>query len=335
MVLIMNCLIYLPANRGREALQIRNVHKVSIKSSLSSFTDTANVELIGSAYYKGSNTPLEELVKAGDPIEVYLRYDRHSEATEFVNENLEFVGFIKRVYPQNPVVLECEDYSYLLKNKAISKPISIRKGTLKQLLKLALPDGISFDSVDAQIGNYVCSQKTSAQLLDDIKKDYGLISNFRDRTLIVGQIYFGRDQKPVAIYRFGQNVKKDNLAYENREQNPLVIVKSKIKGQKKSLEARSGQEGGKEMTVKLDGIADKKLLQEIADRRFELLTRTVLKGSITGFGFPIVHPGDVVKLENARFAGFDGKSFFIDTVNQEFSSNGWERTVELGKMLNK
>lgn len=327
MVLILNCIVNFPATLERGAFQIRNVHKISIESSLKSFTDTAMVELASSAYYKGSSFPLELLIKAGDPIDIFLGYDNKNE--------LEFTGFVKQVSPQNPIKLECEDYSYLLKNKLIPKPISIRKGTLKELLKLVLPANIDFDSVDAPIASFVSKQKTAAQLLDDIKKDYGLIANFKDRTLIVGQIYFGIDQEPVGVYRFGQNVKKDNLTYENREQNPMVIVRSKIKGQKKSLEARRGSEGGKEMIVRLEGITDVKLLQQIADRRFELLTRTVLKGTLSAFGYPVVKPGDVVKLDNARFEGFDGKLFFVDSVKQEFGAGGWERNVELGKMLGK
>jgi hypothetical protein len=326
MVLILNALIVFDKTDKRPKIELREIARVSIEKSLLSFTDTATIEVAGSLYYKGKNTPIEKLVSAGDPLTIYLGYGQELKE--------EFTGFVKQVSPQNPIKIECEDYSYLLKNKVIEKAISIKQGTFKELLKKILPAGMEFESVDAKIVNYVTPTKTVAQILDDLKKDYGFVSNFKGKKLYVGQIYFSNQSlAPTAVYRFGQNVKKDNLTYENREQNPLVIVRSKIKGQKKPLEAKKGQPGGKENIVKLSNITDLKVLQGIADRRYELLTQKVVKGNISGFGEPVIQPGDIFRLDNARFDGMNGKSFYADTVKQEFGPNGWERNVEPGKML--
>jgi hypothetical protein len=326
MVLVLNCIVVFPATASRQQVVIREVHRVAIESSWRNFTDKATVELAGSLLYQGKPIEVNKLIKPGDAILIYLGYDQENE--------LEFEGFVKTFGYGNPLKVECEDHSYLLKNRFINQVSLGANATLKQLLAAILPPGMPFESVDAPIGKYTTSNVTAGRILEDLRKDYGLVSYFRGRTLYVGKAYFANEEEEVVgVYRFGQNVKQDRIELEDLEHKPQVVVKSKVKGQKKAIEVKVGVDASKQRIIKVDGITDPAKLKEIAERHYELMTQKQFKGGITGFGYPRVQHSDVVRIDNGRFPGLDGKKFFVDDVKQDFSASGWSRTVELGKPL--
>lgn len=95
-------------SRGR--MIVRQVGEVEVHTSVDRFTDTARVTLPRIVKVRGAEeSNLTKIVKQNDAIEVLLGYDDSLETV--------FQGYVKSVSTGNPMVIECENKAWELKQK--------------------------------------------------------------------------------------------------------------------------------------------------------------------------------------------------------------------------
>ena len=101
------------------ATEYRQVHEVKIEQDFSQLTHEAIIEL------PRISQVLADQIKPGDSVTVNLAY-------EGVYEGTEFTGYVRQVSPKIPVVVECENATYLMKRVNIVK--AWKETTLKEVL---------------------------------------------------------------------------------------------------------------------------------------------------------------------------------------------------------
>jgi|ADGO01.1.fsa_nt_gi hypothetical protein len=120
------------------------------------------------------------LWKRGDTVKIFAGYDN--------NNDVRFEGFLTRISPKLPLEFHAEDGMFILKQKVISK---YSKPTIKvaDLLKDILPAGIEFDAEDITLGKFVIEKATVAEVLDYLRRKFGLACFFQNGILHAGFAY--------------------------------------------------------------------------------------------------------------------------------------------------
>lgn len=146
------------------------VCEVEVSSSWENLTDTAKITLPNKLKFQGQNlaSGSQALFKKGNYVKIELGYA----GTLIESVNTVFDGYISAIKPDSPLVLECEDAMWLLKQRSITK--SWKSVSVKQLLTEIQP--LVFDCDDITLGQFRVTRVTSAQILDELKDKYGLYS---------------------------------------------------------------------------------------------------------------------------------------------------------------
>ena len=119
---------------------------------------------------------LRDLINRGDEVVINLGYDYDLKE--------EFRGYISEIHATTPFKISCEDSMWLLKQSQVNQ--SWRNVSLKSLLVDIVPEGITIDAVDFQLGPFRASKQSPRKILQRIKEAYGFATYFRGNTLIVG-----------------------------------------------------------------------------------------------------------------------------------------------------
>ena len=105
-----------------------SLHDVEITKSVEALSDTAVIKLPSRFKVRQNGQELftEEALKVGDKVIISLGYqDKYA--------GVEFTGFVKKISPKIPLVIECEDAMWLLRRNSITK--SFENTTMKEILK--------------------------------------------------------------------------------------------------------------------------------------------------------------------------------------------------------
>ena len=132
------------------------VTNLTIESSWNTFTDTATI-IIPNKFRKDNKTIIigsDNIFKREDPVEIKIGY--------FPNLITKFKGFLTNIRPDSPLVLECEDTMWLLKQVNLVSKQFINT-TIKEVIDFAtasLTDlTIEFDDPNAKIGSFEIDNK--------------------------------------------------------------------------------------------------------------------------------------------------------------------------------
>lgn len=335
MYFLLNCLIVFPASRGRAGFQLRQVLSVEVELGWEKPMGKAIIHLPFSGYFKDRQddqteevsqalqVDMQTLIKRDDPVEIWLGANG--------NLKLEFQGYVSRVKPQIPLVIECEDEMRRLSQRSVS--VSLPAVRLPQLLKTILPEGMSYEAIDVEIGKVVAKDVSVMKILSALK-ERGIVSYFKGKKLYCGKVYLSNtERKSVARLRFRYNIFNDGLEYRQKEDYRLkVVATSKLK-KGKSLKVEVGDEGGQKINLRFTGIESESVLKEHAQRAFDLKTVEGFSGTLTVHGTAQINHTDVIQLEGGRYGQMVNTLYFVDSVKVEFSPSGFRRVCTLGRRL--
>ncbi|WP_291122794.1 hypothetical protein [Flavobacterium sp. UBA6046] len=308
--------------------------KVTWKTDVNSFTDTATIDLPRISYLKTVKTQTEDQQEPnekkeyvfieGDKISISLGYDG-------VNDK-RFEGFIKRVNMSMPVKIECEGYSYLLYDVIFNKTYA--NVTVKQLLTDVCAGTeivLSSEMPDIPLTNVRFKNATGHQVLEWLVKECHLTVYFNFNELYVGTL-FGKKGKTIKLKLGWNTVKEDDFKKRLVDKNVKIVIQEKAATgsvkRTKSDELKYSNE--KMLKIKAGIPAD--LLKQIANRLQTKSNYNGYEGSITAFLMPATNKGDIAAIDGYKYPEKSG-NFFVESVEGEFGPGGGRQKIQLGFLM--
>lgn len=292
--------------------------EVSIWSSWKTLTDTCMITLPRRLKWKDQY--IKDVIRPGDGVEVLLGYD--------FEEELAFTGSVVRVRNTVPVQLECEDGMFQLKQIQVNK--SWRKVSLPDMLRDVLPEGFRFNALTADLGAFRASQVTVAQLLEELRKQYGFVSFFRDDQLVVGWPYSGNRDTYSIVY---ENSVVNDLRLEWQEQGSIKLRVKAISIQRNGTQIveEFGPLDGEQRTLHFYNL-NRAELRQVAQEELKRLDYSGFRGNFVMFGQPPVRHSDAVSLNSLLYPERNG-TYLVDEVHTTFSPAGFRRDIKIGPAL--
>ena len=265
-------------------------------------------------------------IRRGDKVRVSLGYDGDLQ--------LAFVGYIREVGFKTPVVIECEDEMYQLKQRPAVKK-AYPNASLSQILT---DQGItSFKVLGEQtLGAYRVTADNVASLLGELREQ-GVRSFFRYEegtpVLYVGVIFDrGASGKPSQVIRTGINLISDTSLKEQRGDTMRIKVKaisflpSAKRGQRKKIKLELGDSDGELRTIHTYGKNEAEL-RAWAEQEIKRIKRDGLTGSVTTFGARLLDKLDTVGIV---IDGVRKGVYQVKKVTIKYSTEGFRQEVTLG-----
>jgi hypothetical protein len=275
---------------------------------------------------------LADRITPGDEVRIDLGY-------EDVYSGTEFTGYVRQVSPKIPVVVECENATYLMKRVNIVK--AWKDTTLKEVLNYLVDETnkagtgksitlrseliphIEFDTM--RISNV-----SAARAVQDIKDKYRLRAYFRDHELYVGFSYLDRPGE--VGYNLGLNVIEDKLTFRTADQVRLRVKATSIRKDNTRLNVEVGDGEGELISLTFFNIDDKAKLQDMAKEEIQRHKYDGFEGSLKTFLIPYATHGMTGKIFSPSYTDKNG-SYHITKVLTTFGVNGARRDVSLGLKL--
>jgi len=291
------------------------VTEVQIKSSWKKLTDTAQIILPRNLKWK--DRYLRDEIKKGDAVTIQFGYD--------FNYVTEFIGYVTDLQNAVPVVIECEDAMWKLKQTNITK--TFRSVTLRQLLSEILPKGTVFETVDANLGPFRINKVSAAKVLEELRKQYGFVSFFR-----AGKLYVGFPYSIVKPQRheltFEEDIIKDQLNYKKKEDVKLMVRAVSMLPGGDSLEEEIGDKDGEVHSLHFYNLS-RTQLKASATEESKRLRYEGWRGSFLTFGTPSIQHSDTLRLNSLEYPERRG-DYLIDEVDIAFGTEGYRQEVTLG-----
>lgn len=333
------------------------VNQVEITSSWDKFTDTAVITLPLKLVFDGETITgcddAQRLFRRGDQVIIRLGY--------FPDLTTVFTGFVREVHNDSPMWIECEDASYLLKQNLLNFTMGAG-ATLTQFLdrmmeEIAaveglrpLPFEVTRRNPDRPIIITATKPENTAddyegkglrvknvnfiQMLQQLKRQYGLVAFVRDGVLKVGLAYDAEDRNEYEL-SFQRNIIEDDLTFRcGGDVKIKMVVKSIVDGEKKgeiiTHVVETGDPNGETKTFFLyNGEEDEDQLRDIGEAEIIKYKYDGYRGSFTTFGDPIVRHGDLVTLVDKRYPEREGR-YLVDEVVTNFGMMGFRQKITLG-----
>lgn len=319
---------------------LNGICNCDIENDSESLTDTCTITIPrkvkwqGQAIGSGSNAVL----KYGMKVKVFLGYGNIT--------SCRFFGYIRETLPGTPIKIKLEDSMFLLKKQAALTK-SYKNITIGGLLADILPAGIEYVTADKSfnIEKYRIKGWTPAKVLEDLRKDYGLVCTFRNESIGNGDVkpvlYVGlpstqwsgknktitvtegHNRKEKANFLFNKN----DISFQRAEDIRIKVNATSIQSNNKKLKAEAGDADGEVRTVFAynKSVAD---LQKLAESELSRFKYTGIRGSFEMLGRPEVEKGDFIKLELSEGSG----TYFAKKVNIFFGKR-YKQTVQLGGLV--
>lgn len=312
------------------------VNGVNIKNSWKNLADTCEIKL---PYLKGKinkanvNESLADKIKTGDKVTVKMGYVGTNKSYEFT----EFEGYVRRVNPNRPMEVICEDATWLLRRINLEK--SWRNTTLKEVVQYIVDetnkgnsDKITLSSKIPEINfdKFTLDNVNGAAALQHFKDNYGLVAFFTGYELFVG-VAFTNTSASVKL-SLDWNVIDSSLTYRREEDNLIRIKAISIQKDNEELSVEVGPKEGELRTQFYYGITDAAQLKKLGEQDLTKLRFEGMEGTITCFLVPYFRHSMVADLNDPLFNMKQGK-YIIDEVEVDLSQSGIRRTGTLGKRI--
>lgn len=314
------------------------VTDVKIKRSIYSFVDTATIILPASARLKTDTEDAPQSVSTagsfqeGDKVEIWLGYDDDD------NLHREFNGFVKRVNAATPCEIECEGYSWQLRQKNVLWSTDNNKTKLKDLLtKLVEGTDITLSkSIPDMDVQQICEGNiTRTEALDWLKKNLYLTVYFSENELYAGLAYIEQPDTSHTKYRMGWNLVKDDQLKFRRAQDVKIQIKAvSFNNRNESIEGKAGDANGAIRTIFVQNIHSEAELKKVAEAKANELKYDGYEGKVTGFLAPFALPGYRVILQDPNYKEREG-TYLIESTEVKFGTGGGRRTCEIGVKISK
>jgi hypothetical protein len=290
-------------------LVFNSVESVARHKSIYKFTETATIKLPKKLRFKSNGTStsmyephktVQDYIKVGDKVTIWMGYDQHLLKR--------FEGYVSLVEPSIPVVIECEDEMFQLKRKGVS--VSLENASIKKIIETIAP-GYELDVLDAEIGDFSEKNTTAVKILQILKKRYGLYSFFIGKKLIVGKPYTNTEviDLPLKTFDFAKNIIKSDLKFKSADDVKLKVKAISINPDNTKMEVEVGDLDGDVRTLHYFDIPNKTELRKLAINDLEKFKISGYEGTITGFGFPIVSPGQRIRIVDTGYDKRDSEHY--------------------------
>lgn len=299
-----------------------------IRKSIYSLVDTCELVLPVNCHLldKTDGTIIkdrEQKIKYGDKVVVKLGYDD--------DINIVFEGFVVGVEKTIPLKVQCEGYSFLLRDKIIKK--AYENATILNILT----DVIGYESidgyaVDAEIEDVFFNNVTSFKALQWLKEQLQCDVFFKGKTLYcVPSLKYLEQKEPIKL-KLGWNTIKDN-ELQNDERAKLVNVVM-VEHSKNGLIKKTKYTNDKYDTTMEVRIREGLPMWFVDDVREKIQNRVDYrgyKGEITLFLTPFIDKGDIVQIEDERYPERGGK-YYVYGVKTTYGENGGRQIISIGVM---
>ena len=316
------------------------VTELTVRSSWDTFTDTATIVLPNKFRDKDGQTLIvgtDNVFKRGDAVEIKVGY--------FPNLVSRFKGFISNIKPDSPLVLDCEDRMWQLKQvNLVSK--EFRDTTIKDVVEYATASEtgltIEFDDKTAKIGHFKVDNKgfiNAVTVFEVLKKQFGYNIYFVDEVLNVRILKSILSLGSVVEMGFQKNIIDDTLKFQ-RDDDVGMVVRFESKQTDNTVFTFFGSKVKGETvineTVKVGGIVHSWRIPELSKATIKkIITENIDKfvwkgftGDFLTFLEPVVDHSDQIQFEDFQHTERDGK-YLIKSTETRFGVNGGRQIVEL------
>ena len=300
------------------------ITEVEVISSWENMTGTAKITLPENVKWEDKSIYAGEspIFKPKDEVSISLGYD-------YDNRTL-FEGYLSRVRIAAPLVLECQDMMYDIKNKAI-KGVSFKDAKLSDIVGQFMTT--PYECSNINIGKFVIKNATFAEVLAEIKKDFGVQAFFKNGTLYVGTPYslLAKTAKTHAFDMERNVADSSQLEYVRYDEIKLKVKAVSMNSDNTKTEIEVGDADGEIRTLHYQDKSQAELKQ-LAEIDLEKLKYEGFRGSFTAFGEPFVQFGDVVRLSSTKYADRNG-SYLVKAVTYTFGTGGYRQKIELERRI--
>ena len=303
------------------AFQFLGVHEVTTESGWELMTDTCKIVVPKKLSWQGKPLVADKspLLKKGDKVNVKLGYNDRNQRV--------FTGYLTNIHADLPIMLECQDEMWRLKQGAFTK--SYRNVKLSQLLKdMLTPLSIKYKVVaEHDLGMFrTKGNPTPAKVLDELRKNYFIKFFFRDGIFYAGLAYVASLQKEHSI-RFNRNVTDNSLEYVRKEDVKLKIKCVILSADNKKEEFEIGDDDGEVRTIHHYNVS-KAEMKKLCTAEMERLRYDGYRGTLTIFGEPFIQHGDVVSLFDPDAPERKGR-YLVKKVTTSFNEQGYRQTLDI------
>jgi len=311
------------------------------------------------------NKLIDNLFRRGDSVSINYGYYTYENGNEVLDmpENPIFEGFITAVGSKRPIVLECEDNMWKLKQIPCKPQVWPKEKSVEDLLKTLL-QGTDFTVnglTKTTVGDLVIQDETVAQLLARLQKDFHFEAYFKGNELRIGSLVYIEDEAKTFTFEFQKNIISDELVFQRKDDVKLSAICESVntvdggtnkKGQTKTKEERltvlvyydktgvaqyKEKKKGEDLPENVEGerrklfypnVKSAKDLFEKGIAELEKYYYTGFKGKFTTFAIPYVQMGDNVIIKDKLMPDRDGK-YKVKSVNYTGGINGHRQIIEL------
>lgn len=311
-----------------------------IESSWDTFTDTATITL-PNKFIRNNKVIFagtKNLFKRGDVVEINLGY--------FPKLQRRFTGFMNNIRPETPLVLECEDSMWLLKqiNLVSKRFVDI---TIKEIIEYATAGlsgiVIEYDDKDAKIGSFEVDNKgfvNAVTVFEVLKKNFGYNIYFQDNILQVRILnsILSLD-RPAHVMDTQFNIIEDNLTFqrdddvgmvvrfESKQKDNSVIILFGFKEDGKTVISNKPKQGGIVNSWKVPELSET-LIRQLITRNIDKYIWEGFQGGFTTFLEPTIEHSDRIDYIDDRLPEKNGR-YLIKGVVTTFGVDGSRQIVEL------
>ena len=306
------------------------VNSIQIVGSIKELSNTARIIVPRSFTAKVAGKPtalakknITDYIKVDDPVVIKMGY----------NNSLyeEFKGYVTRLGADAPLEIECMDEMARLKKNNFIK--TFKKASLSNLLSFIAPGYKHKVLDDIDLGKFTINNQSAYQVLEDLRKNYGLHSYFTDKVLHTG---LPVSIRPLATHKYviDRNVraKSNDLKFVKKEDVKLLLKAISINRGGKRIFSEFGEKGGAQRTLHFTDKTETEL-KRLAEKNYQSLSFDGYQGTLPCWGMPRSRAGEAVQITDPKHSERNGK-YLIEGVTIKFDgSNGFLRENKLGLKL--
>ena len=320
------------------------VTDILISEAADMFTRTANI-ILPQKFYDNSLNNLFELVKIGDRVEIQTGY--------YPNIETRFKGYISKRVPNSPMEIQCEDESFLYKQKILD-PLTQEDTTLGRFIATIYTGKTDIFEPTRKIGSWrIANSTTFLKVLDNLRQTFGLSAFWDD----AGTLYIDNQFKELSALKgvFNYDTTTANIIdISNMNYQEAAEFSQVVKGisQQETLDAQGNPIEAIEIYSYYDVLGNIKTVDifegtgNINEFIFPYLTRSELKvltenklknlnftgyrGDFKTFGEPVIHVNDDVEIHNDKQKEMQGR-YRVKSVDISFGLEGYRQTIQVAK----
>ncbi|QSS96585.1 hypothetical protein [Psychroflexus sp. ALD_RP9] len=289
--------------------EINNLKSIRIENTLNSLMDTAKISL--PREFKINNQTdfrgkyLLDIIQKDMPVTIKFGYNGNLES--------EFVGYIKNIGAEIPILIECEDEMSRLK-KSKKYNLSFDNIKLEDLLKAIAP-GYNFEVGDISLGKLNIENATAYEVLEDLRK-FGIKCWFDGKTLKAGTMLSLASGKKHQ-YSFGRNIRESSdLKYVSKDKKEIKIKAISLqKGTSEKVIYEFGKNINGERTLHAPLNLNKGELKIWSEDYYKNIVFDGYEGNLDGWCVPRTKAGDTLSLIDPNYpTGERDGDFLIESV---------------------